>query len=139
MPSRARSVAPGGVGDQVPVHNVAEPSLRGPDGFFGGVALDELGVIEGSARAVGVAELDDRGDVQGVVHGPVSPSGQPVGGPLGVPRGPLDGGGPVVRGEPVRGREPADVAGMADQGGGDHVTDPEDVVIGGFVSGMDGS
>jgi hypothetical protein len=49
-----------------------------------------------------------------------------VDGPLWVPRGPFDGGRAVGRGEAVRGREPVDVAGVADQRGGDHVTDPED-------------
>jgi hypothetical protein len=50
----------GGVGDQVPVDDGAEPSLQGPDRFFGAVALAEFAVMEGSARTAGVAELGYR-------------------------------------------------------------------------------
>jgi hypothetical protein len=98
LPSRARvsgRSGSAGVGDEVPVDDVADPALEGSDGFLGGVTLGELVVIEAAARAVTEPNLGDGGDVEGVVEGPVAAPGQPVGGPPGVSRGPLDGGGAV--------------------------------------------
>jgi hypothetical protein len=46
-------MASGGVGDLVAVDDVAEPSLQGPDGFFGGVTLDELAVVGRLGRCCG--------------------------------------------------------------------------------------
>ena len=74
-----------------------------------------------------MADLGDRGDVDHVVQGPVPAARQPPDRVLRVPGGPLDRGGAVVGGEAIRGREPGDVADVAEDDRGADVTDPEDL------------
>ena len=63
-----------GVGDEVPPGDVAESPLERTDRFTRGVTLGELAFVVAATRAVVVADLDDRGDVQGVVQSPVAAS-----------------------------------------------------------------
>src|SRR5947209_13778461 len=93
------------------IHAVGELALESADGLLGGLALGDLAVVVGPALAV-VAELTDSGDVQGVVDLAVATRVQPI--TLSPPRGRLDGSGGVVGGEVALGREPADVADVAD-------------------------
>jgi hypothetical protein len=57
---------------------VADPPLEGPERFSVGLALGELAVVVGPAAAVAVADLGNRGHVDGVVEAPVPAAGQPV-------------------------------------------------------------
>ena len=52
--------------------------LRDAERFFVGLALGELAVVVGPAVAVAVADLGDRGHVDGVVEAPVPAPRQPV-------------------------------------------------------------
>ena len=72
-----------------------------------------------------VADLGDRGDVQGVVESPVAAPRQPVGDAAA--GGELDRGGAGVGGEAARGGEPGRVAAVADEHAGDDRADPEDL------------
>jgi hypothetical protein len=59
LPSRARRGRRAGVVDHGGVEGIADSPLEGPQGFLAGVALDDLGVVDGSAVAVAVADLGD--------------------------------------------------------------------------------
>ena len=61
-----------GVGDEVTPDDVAEPALQRADRFAWGLAFGELAFVVAAAGAVRVADLGDRGDVQGVVEPPVA-------------------------------------------------------------------
>ena len=61
-----------GVGDEMSPDDVAEAALQCPDGFAWGLALGELAFVVAATRAVVVADLDDRGDVDGVVESSVA-------------------------------------------------------------------
>jgi hypothetical protein len=93
-----------GVGDEVSPDDVAEPPLEGADRFSWGVTFGEFAVVVATARAVGVADLGDRGDVQGVVESPVAAARQPVGDAAA--GGELDRGGAGVGSEAARRLEP---------------------------------
>src|ERR1022692_3829331 len=75
LPSRAlrpgKCGGPAGVGLEAAADGVADASLEGPEGFPGGLALGELAVVAGPALAVAVADLGDRGHVDGVVEAAV--------------------------------------------------------------------
>ena len=83
------SPATGGIGDEAPLDDVAEPSFQCTDGGSRGVAFGELAVIEPAAGAVTLPQLGHGGDVDGVVDGAVPAAGQPAAGPFRVPRGPF--------------------------------------------------
>ena len=74
VPSRARvtgcAVSRLGVGDEASVEDVGEPSLQGAQCFHAGLAGSDFAPEVGAALRV-VAQLDDRGHVQDVVHSPV--------------------------------------------------------------------
>ncbi|WP_222130095.1 hypothetical protein [Nocardioides deserti] len=75
MPSRTRAnVLDSGtlcVLEQLAVDGVGDPALEAPDGLEGLLAFGSLAPVVGAA--VGVeADLADRGDVDHVVHPPVS-------------------------------------------------------------------
>ena len=108
-PARARCSAGerDGVGDEVPPDDVAEPPLQRADRFAWRLAFGELAVVVAAAGAVAVADLGDRGDVQGVVESPVAASRQPVGDAAA--GGELDRRRPRVGGEACRGGEPGRV------------------------------
>jgi hypothetical protein len=76
-----------------------------------------------------VADLHDRGQVQGVVEPAVAGPGQPVADDLAA--GGLDRSGAGVGGEVVLGREPSDVADLAQQLGGQDGADAEQLGEGG--------
>src|SRR5438128_1816700 len=88
-------------------------------------ALGYFPVVVDAAVAVGVADLGDRGHVDGVVDAPVTAQRQPV--DLAVPGGDFDRGGAVVGGEVVAAGEPGHLAGVGDHGGGDDRADTEDL------------
>src|SRR6476469_8115388 len=80
VPSRARIFAwlvALGVGDELAVDDVGEPAFEAAQGLHGGLAGGALASVVGAALGV-VAELDDRGDVQDVVHPSVPGSGEAV-------------------------------------------------------------
>jgi hypothetical protein len=74
---------------------------------------------------VGVADLADRGHVDGVVDAPVLAQRQPV--DLAVPGGDLDWRGAVVGGEMIPAGEPGHVSDVADHGGRNDRADAEDL------------
>src|SRR5947207_4663614 len=113
-----------GVVLQAGVDGVADAALEAAERFFAGLALGQLAVEVGAAFAVLVADLGDRGHVDGVIDAPVPAPRQPAG--PAVPRRHLDGRGAVVSGEPVAAGEPGHLAGGADHGGGDDRADAED-------------
>ena len=85
-----------------------------------------------------MADLAERGEVQGVVEVAVPAPRQPVSATPA--RRVFDGGGAVVGGVGVSVREPGDVAGVADQHRGDDRPDPEHVSqrrVGGGDGGSD--
>jgi hypothetical protein len=82
------------VSDEVPPDDVAEPPLQRADCLARCVAVGELAVVVAAADAVRVADLGDRGDVQGVIEPPVAASRQTMGDAT--TGGELDWGGPGV-------------------------------------------
>jgi len=75
LPSRALSLCGRGAGCaglEPGVDGVAELAFEGAERFFAGLALGDLAVEVGAALAVGVADLGDRGHVDGVVEPPVA-------------------------------------------------------------------
>ena len=90
---------------------------------FGVLPSASFLVVVGAALAVPVADLGDRGHVDGVVEPPVPAPAQPV--DLARAGGHLDRRGPVVGGEVVPAAEAGHVADVADDGGGDDRADPE--------------
>ena len=84
---------------------VADLAFQRAQRFFAGLALGQLLVVVGAARAVPVTDLGDRGHVDRVAVPAVAAPGQPAG--LPAARGHLDGGGAVVGSEviPVRERD----------------------------------
>jgi hypothetical protein len=81
LPSRAlfpgfRGLA--GVGLQAGVDSVADPLFRGPQCIFMSSSFGYLLVVIGTAGAVLVAELGDRGHVDRVVDPPVAAQRQAV-------------------------------------------------------------
>jgi hypothetical protein len=54
------------------VDGVADAPLEGAERFLAGLALSQLLVEAGAALAAGVADLGDRGHVDGVVEPPVA-------------------------------------------------------------------
>jgi len=86
LPSRALHAGGGaaGVGLEAGEDGVTDLPLQRAQGFLAGLALGQLLVEVGAALAVPVADLGDRGHVDGVVEPPVPAPGQPV--DLPVPR-----------------------------------------------------
>ncbi len=118
-----------GVGEEFVVDGVADVTFQGTDRFSVCFAFGDAPFEIGAAVGVGLAELADGGHVDGVVEVPVAAFGEPVhGAPA---RGEFDGGGAVLGGELVAGGESGDVAGVADERGGDDGADAEDVGDGG--------
>src|SRR5215831_10260214 len=95
----AGASVPAGVGLEAGVDGVADLPLQAAQGLFAGLAFGQFLVVVGAARAVPVADLGDRGHVDGVVDPAVAAPGQPVDLPLA--RGNLDRGGAVPGGEVV--------------------------------------
>ena len=130
MPSRARLLGSVDVDEQLAVDGVADVAFEGADGVLLGLALGELALEAGAALGVGLADLADRGEVQGVVEAAVAALGDAVHDPA--TGGTLDRGGAVVGRVGVTGGEPADVAGEADQVAGDDGPDTEQLGEGGL-------
>jgi hypothetical protein len=63
------------------VDGVGDAPLEGTHGFFLGLAFGDLAFEERAAWGVRVADLGDRGDVEGVVELPVAASREAVGDP----------------------------------------------------------
>jgi hypothetical protein len=57
------------------VDGVADLPLQAAQGLFAGLAFGQLLVVAGAAGAVPVADLGDRGHVDGVVEPPVAAPG----------------------------------------------------------------
>src|SRR5215470_6089719 len=113
-----------GFANTMPVlSRVADLPLQRAQGLFRGLALGQLLVVVGAAGAVPVADLFDRGHVDGVVEPPVPAPAQPV--DLARAGGHLDRRGAVVGGEVIPAAEAGHVADVADDGGGDDGADPE--------------
>ena len=93
-----------GIGLQAGVDGVADLPLQRPHGLFRGLAFSQFLVVIGAALAVAVADLGDRGHVDGVVQPQVPAPGQPVN--LTRAGGHLDGRGAVAGGEAVPAGEP---------------------------------
>jgi len=131
LPSRTRcgAACAAGVRLELAVDGVADLALAGAEGFLAGLAFGSFLVVVGAAVAVPVADLGDRGHVDGVVHPAVAAPGEPEDGPP-AGRG-LDRCGAVVGGEVVAVGEPGDVGDVADDGGGDHRADAEELGQGG--------
>jgi len=74
LPSRALHAGCGalGVGLEAGVDGVADLAFQGAQGFFAGLAFGQLLLVAGVALAVPVADLGDRGHVDGVVEAPVA-------------------------------------------------------------------
>jgi hypothetical protein len=101
VPSRALCAGcgdAGGIGLQAPVEGVADLAFKGAQRLFGRLALGDLFVVVGAAVAVLVADLGDRGHVDGVVQAAVPAQRQPVN--LPVAGGHLDRRGAVIGREP---------------------------------------
>jgi hypothetical protein len=60
------------------VDGVADAALERAECFFGGLALGQFPLVVGAAVAVALADLGDRGHVDGVVEAPVAAPGQPT-------------------------------------------------------------
>src|SRR6266568_6073477 len=80
LPSRAPGTrgSSAGISLQAGVDSVSDLPLQRPHGLFRGLALSQFLVVIGAALAVAVADLGDRGHVDGVVQAPVPAPGQPV-------------------------------------------------------------
>jgi len=139
LPSRTLSfrgraaAAAGGAGLEPGVDDVAELALERAERFLAGLALGDLAVEVGTAGAVGVPDLGDRGHVNGVAVPPVAAQGEPV--DLPAAGGDLDGGGAVVGGEAVPAGEPGHLTDGAEDGGGDDRAGAEDAGQGGARGG----
>ena len=97
MPSRTRLTARAfGVEEQLPVDDVAEVSLQGPDGVLLGLALGQLAFEVGPPVGAAMTDLADGGHVQCVVEATVAPPRGAVHDPRA--GGSFDGGGAVVGG-----------------------------------------
>ena len=81
LPSRAPGArcGPPGTGLQAGEDGVADLPLQRAQGFFRRLALGQLLVVVRAALAAGVADLSDRGHVDGVAVPPVPAPGQPAG------------------------------------------------------------
>jgi hypothetical protein len=95
----------------VPVDGLGDLTLEGPQGFLGALALVELASVVGPSRGV-VADLGHGGDVESAVELPVAARVEPV--TLLGSAGRGDGGAARVAGVAAAGREPVDVAGVAE-------------------------
>jgi hypothetical protein len=80
LPSRALRAGGGaaGVSLQAGEDGVADLPFQRAQGFFGRLAFGQFLVVVGAALAVPVADLGDRGHVDGVVEPPVPAPAQPV-------------------------------------------------------------
>ena len=101
-----------GIGGEVPVDDVGDPSLECSKRFFVGLAFGDFAFEVSAARRGGVAELGDRDHVDRPVQLTVPLRVEPMSFP--VARRRLDRSGRVVRREVGTRREPADVTGLAD-------------------------
>ena len=72
MPSRALLAGLAGVGLEAGEDGVADLALEGPERLFVRFSLGQLLLVVGAAFAVLVAELGDRGHVDGVVDAAVA-------------------------------------------------------------------
>ena len=99
LPSRALGCGAPGVFLQAAEDSVADLAFERAQRLFRGFAFGQFLVVVGAALGVPVADLGDRGHVDGVVEPPVPAPGQPVD----LPRagGHLDRRGAVVGGEVV--------------------------------------
>ena len=96
-----------GVGEELAIEGVGDPTFQAPHRFEGLLALGALAPVVGPS--VGVKpQLGDRGDVDDVVDPAVPGPGEPV--PVVLPGGHVQGCGAGPRGEPVAVGEPGDVA-----------------------------
>ena len=113
MPSRALGAGcgPPGVGLQAGEDSVADLPLQRAQGLFRGLALGQLLVVIGAALAVPVADLGNRGHVDGVVEPAVPAPAQPVN--LARDGGHFDRRGPVIGGEVIPAGEAGYVADVA--------------------------
>jgi hypothetical protein len=127
VPSRARDAGGGAAraGLQPPVEGVVDLPFECPLRLFGGLALGQFLVVVRAAPGVPVADLGDRGHVDGVVHPPVPAQRQPAGDA--VAGGHPGRRGAVISGEAVLAGEPGNVTHVADHGGGHRGADPEDL------------
>ena len=124
MPSRARTFGRLCVADELAEHDVGQSSLQTAQRFHRGLAGGELAPVVGAAFGV-VADLDDGGDVQHVVHPPVPGPRQPVA-VLVTGRG-VQGCGAGPGREPVAVGEPGHVADVGQDPCGAGRADPEEV------------
>ena len=92
-----------GIGLEAGVDGVADLAFQRAQGFFAGLAFGQFLLVVGVALAVPVADLGDRGHVDGVVEPAVAAPGQPP--DLAAAGGHLDGGGAVAGGDVVPVRE----------------------------------
>ena len=118
------SAAVSGVGEKLPVDDVADAPLEGPERFLLRLGFGQLACVVEVAGVI-VGDLGEGRGVDGVVDLPVASGVEPVAG-LGA-RGGFDGGGAVVAGVVPGGREPADVAAVSEDDRGADGTDAVDV------------
>ena len=71
VPSRARSAGPRRASAFICVEGIADLAFKRSQRLFGGLALGHFLVVVRAALGVPVADLGDRGHVDGVVHPPV--------------------------------------------------------------------
>jgi len=117
------------VGAELAEDRVADPPLQRATSFLGRLRIDvDLALVVGPPGGA-VADLGDRGHVQGVVELSVASRVETV--PHDLARRRLDGGGAVVGGEVPRGREAGDVTGVPDQQRGNDRSDAVDLGHGG--------
>ena len=109
---------------EVAVDDFGELALEAAQGFGGGLVLGLFALVVGAAGS-GVHGLDAGGQVQGVVEGSVAGAGESVAAL--VAAGDLDRGGAGVAGVVVGVGEAGDVAGVAEDLGGQDVADAEDL------------
>ncbi len=124
LPSRALGVSGGaaGIGLEAGEDGVADLPLQRSQGLFGGLALGQLLVVAGAALAVPVADLGDRGHVDGVAVPAVPAPAQPVDNAL--PGGHLDRRGAVAGGEVVPAGKTGHVADVTDDRSGYYRANP---------------
>jgi len=120
-----RSVGLAGVDDQLSVDGVADLALQRPQRFLLRLALVDLAIEVGATCRMGLAELTDRGHVEGMVQLAVAALRQPVNGAT--TGGELDRGRAVVGGVAIPVGESGDVAGVADQPSSDDRSDSEQI------------
>ena len=135
MSSRGVVVGAGGVGEEGAVDGFGELSFECSEGFVAAVAgvASALVVVAAGAGADG---LGVGGEVDGVVELAVAVAGQSV--TDDVAAAGFDGRGTRVAGEVVGAGEPADVADVAGDLGGEHVADPRQVAKAGAAGGDGG-